>query len=472
MQQYGLVIALVLLLIALIIVVAVQRVHSVRKWHEAKMQQMMNHDPLTGLLNMDGFRKRVTELLRAHPGAPYFLSYNNIRNFKYINDSLGRKAGDELLRFWARRSLENLSEDEAIARVNADRFAVLRLIPDEENMRSDERNVIFPIRNFFVDQGLELRVQLDSGIYVLTPKDFQEIDVDHMLDLARVAERRIRDSRAGSYEYYNPEQWQKGKRAAEITNYLPAALESGEIEVWYQPKVDYERGRIIGAEALCRWNHTKLGRLSPAEFIPVLETAGLIFDLDRYVWATVCKDLQRWNEAGYRRTVSVNVSRDDIRACKDIPGFFRDLIRIYGLTPDQLHIEITETAFVEHPELLITATEQLRSMGFQVAMDDFGSGLSSLHMLKEVPVDCIKLDLHFLKASGDPVKGRTIISCVVQMVHQLGMEIIAEGVETAEQADFLKDKGCTEMQGYYFYRPMPVVEFEQTVMKSEDCRAL
>ena len=228
--------------------------------------------------------------------------------------------------------------------------------------------------------------------------------------------------------------------------------------------MDYEKRRITGAEALCRWDHTKLGWLYPFDFISTLEEAGLIFDLDSFVWETVCKDLHRWNEAGWRRCASVNVSRDDIREDRDIPGYFWNLVQKYDLTPDQLHIEITETAYVEHPEILINATEKLKSMGFQVEMDDFGSGYSSLHMLKEVPVDRIKLDLHFLTGSGAPEKSRTIVSCMVQMVHQLGMEMIAEGVETVEQADFLKNKGCTEMQGYYFYKPMPVQEYEQIIV--------
>ena len=463
LRTYGLIIAFCILLLLLIAGIAIQRVHFIRKAHEQRLQQMMDHDPKTGLLSINGFRKRVEKLLREHPDLPYFLSYNNIRDFKFINDSLGRDAGDELLRFWARVSMENLSEEEAVGRVEGDHFATLRHIKGEETMRQDVQNVLTPVQNFFLNQGKPNRVQICSGIYVVSPEDFKQIDVDHMLDLARVAEKRIRDSRKGSYEFYNPEQWEKGKRIAEIINYLPAGIQSGDIQVWYQPQVNYETGEITGAEALCRWEHVKLGWLYPFDFIATLEEAGLIFDLDRFVWETVCKDLKRWNENGSKRTVSVNLSRDDIREDRDLPGYFQNLIRSYDLTPEQLHIEITETAYVEKQELLIETTERLRSMGFQVEMDDFGSGYSSLHMLKEVPVDRIKLDLHFLTASGDPEKSRTIVSCMVQMIRLLGMEMIAEGVETAEQADFLKSKGCSEMQGYYFYKPLPVQEFERVM---------
>lgn len=458
---YGLIVLMALLLIGALIVTAIQRIRTLRAEQEKKLQQMMDHDALTGLLSMSGFRKRTEEILRRYPDSPYFLSYNNIRDFKFINDSLGREAGDALLRFWADKSKESLSEDEAICRIDADHFAVLRHITGEERMREDEQNVFAPVETFFLDQGKKHKVQICSGIYVLTAKDFRKPDVDHMLDLARVAEKRIRDNRRANFEFYNPEQWEKGKRIAEIVNYLPAAIEAGDIQVWYQPQVDYETGGITGAEALCRWDHTKLGWLYPLDFISTLEEAGLIFDLDCFVWERVCQDLHRWNENGDRKIISVNVSRNDIQGDRDIPGHFQKLIESYKLSPDQLHIEITETAYAETPELLISTTEKLREMGFQVEMDDFGSGYSSLHMLKEVPVDRIKLDLHFLTDSGDPEKSRIILSCMVQMILKLDMRMIAEGVETVEQADFLRDRGCTEMQGFCFYKPMPVQEFEK-----------
>ena len=461
LYQYGMFMLAGALIAALLVIFAIQRIRLVRKWHEQKMQQMMDHDSLTGLLSMNGFRKRAEEILRKHPDTPYFLSYNNIRDFKFINDSLGREAGDELLKFWAAKSMENLSDEyEAIGRIEGDHFVVLRLIKNDENMTDDVEKVFTPVENYFINQGKDHRVKIISGIYVLTPKDFRKIDVDHMLDLARVAERRARDNRKSDHEFYNPEQWQKGKRIAEIINYLPSAIEAGDIQVWYQPQIDYSSMKINGAEALCRWDHTKLGWLYPFDFISTLEEAGLIYDLDSFVWERVCQDLDRWNKEGKRRSVSVNVSRDDIQEGNDISAHFLDLIRKYNIEPDQLHIEITETAYVENPAYLIETTEKLRANGFQVEMDDFGSGYSSLHMLKDVPIDRIKLDLHFLTESGDPQKSRTIVSSMIQMINQLNMEMIAEGVETAEQADFLLSKGCSEMQGYYFYKPMPVKDFE------------
>lgn len=449
------------LLFASLAVFALRRIRAVRKKQEKKMRDLMEYDRLTGVYSMDGFRKRVEELIRANPNMPYLLAFTNIRNFKYVNDSLGMDAGDEVLRFWAARAAAMLSDKEAMGRVTGDRFVVLRQAAGYERLMQYDRKVIEPVRNYFVERGKGNRLQICSGVYYLTPADYRNVDVDHMVDCARVAEKRVRQTRHDGYELYNPDQWEHGRRIADIVSHLSEAIRNGEIRVWYQPQVDYGTGRISGAEALCRWNHVNLGPVSPAEFIPVLEEAGLIFELDCFVWNTVCADLRRWNAEGRRRSVSVNLSRCDIRDEYNIPEYFDGMIREYGLTPDQLRIEITETAYVENPALLIRTTERLRSLGFQVEMDDFGSGYSSLHMLKELPVDRVKLDLYFLTETGDPERGRIIIRSIIQMGKSLGMKVLAEGVETAKQARFLSRAGCSEMQGFYFYKPMPVQEFEE-----------
>ena len=460
LHQYGIAVAMIMLLVLAIIVIVLQRRHAARLEQEKKLRNLVNYDALTGALSLEGFRKRVEEVLRDHPDIPYILSYNNITNFKYINDRFGMKAGDELLRFWVQKSLPTLADDELIGRLEADHFAVLRRVEGEDKIHRDEENVLNPLRNYFVDRGEGVRVQLCSGGYVLKPEDYGKPDVDHMLDCARVAERRLRETRKDGFEFYNPEQWEKGRLAADIVSHLPSALQLGEIEVWYQPQVNFDTGEIIGVEALCRWDHDKLGWLLPSEFIPVLEESGLIYDLDRFVWEKVCQDLHRWSEQGKHLSASVNLARNDILKDDNIPGRLYDLVKSHGLIPDQLRVEITETAYVEDSALLIATTMKLRELGFAVEMDDFGSGYSSLHMLKEVPVDRIKLDMNFLTGTGDPVKGRAVVSKMIELVNLLGMEMIAEGVETVEQACFLQEKGCSEMQGYYFYKPMPVSDFE------------
>lgn len=463
LYQYGLLALLGLLLIAAVIAFALMRSRALRREQEEEVRRLIEYDPLTGALSLSGFRDRVTSLLHAHPDNPYLISYNNIKNFKFINDSLGMEAGDELLRFWASKTREVLSDEEAICRIGGDHFAVLRRMEDDDQILRDEQDVLEPVRDYFIDCGGQSKVQICTGIYALTPEDYFHADVDHMLDLARVAERKVRDSRKDGYEFYNPNQWERGKRVADVVGHLSTALHNEEFKVWYQPQVDYRTGRIAGAEALCRWEHSKLGWLQPSEFIPILEEAGLIYEMDSFVWEVACKDLRRWNEQGKRRCVSVNLSRADIQTGRDIPRHFSGLIQAYGISVDQLRVEITETAYAEDPDLLIRTTLELRDLGFHVEMDDFGSGYSSLHMLKEVPVDRIKLDLRFLTREGDAERGHVIVSNMIRMVDELGMDLIVEGVETEEQADFLASRGCSEMQGYYFHRPMRVEEFESLI---------
>lgn len=458
-QYWPFVLPGVLLFVALIAVTVLRR-RTYLLEQEKKMQRLIDYDQLTGALSLEGFKNRVQELLRANPDVPYLLSYTNIKGFKFANERLGRKAGDELLRFWVTKTQETLSDVEAMGRIEGDHFAVLRRSGGEEQIKRDDAEVIDAVRQYFIDRNAEYPLHVCGGIYVLTAEDYRQVNVDRMLDYARQAEKNVRRSRDDGYEFYNPDQWIRDRRAADVVRHLRVAIQTGELQVWYQPQVDHATGRIIGAEALCRWEHAKLGWLRPAEFIPVLEEHGLIQKLDLFVWKRACEDLQRWNEQGLHRSVSINLSRSDLKGGVDIPKLFLDMVAEHGLTPDQLRIEITETAFVEDSDLLIDTTVRLRELGFQVEMDDFGSGYSSLNMLKEVPVDRIKLDLRFLSGAGDPERGRIIVSHIIRMVGALGMRLIAEGVENAEQASFLQASGCNEMQGFYFYKPMSVEDFE------------
>ena len=458
-----------ILFIALVIML-VLRQKSYFEEQKEKMRLMEDIDPLTGVLSHNGFRKKVEELLINNPDTAYTISYNNIKDFKFINDSFGWKVGDELLKFWTERSLEILTDKEAMGRYDGDHFVVLRCMGGNEQILQDEKYVLAPVRNYLKDRGKDFIVRLCTGIYVLMPDDYKDINVDKMLDYARIAERKVRETKKEGFEFYNPTQWDRGKQSAGIVSRLPAAIESGEIQVWYQPQVNYKTGKITGAEALCRWNSKKNGNISPGEFIPILEETGLIYDLDCHVWDTVCKDLRRWNEQGRDICVSVNLSRQDIVKNPDVAEHFNTLKEFYNLSPKQLRIEITESAYVENSDVIIKTTTKLREAGFEVEMDDFGSGYSSLNMLKEVVLDRIKLDLRFITGSGDQKMGRTILSYMVQMLQAIGTSLIAEGVETLEQADFLGSLGCEEMQGYYFYKPMPVDEFEKLdgfVKKSE-----
>ena len=468
MYRYGIYLLLIVLLIVALIVIAVMKNRALRQRHEKKLQMLVDHDPLTGILSLVGFKKRAEEILKENIDNQYVLIYTNVKNFKYINESFGKSVGDDLLCFIATRLQQMATEKEAVGRVNADRFVILYHSVDGDKMHNDYVKAFDPVKNYFMDRGKDERVLLCYGIYVLTPLDYNQINIDRMIDYAHLAEKKVRASRNEGYEFYNQDQWEKGKQIAEVINYIPIAIKNGGIHVWYQPQYNYETKEITGAEALVRWKHEEHGFLPPAYFIPILEETGLIYMLDSFVWERACQDLKRWNELGYHKYISVNVSRSDIKDDNDISEIFSNLIKKYNLTPDQLRIEITESAYVENPQKQIEATIKLRKLGFQVEMDDFGSGYSSLNMLKDVPVDRIKLDLNFLTSTGDPKKSHIIISSIIKMLISLDIKMIAEGVETKEQADFLLSEGCAQMQGYYFYKPMPVEEYSKLIIKDKE----
>jgi EAL domain-containing protein (putative c-di-GMP-specific phosphodiesterase class I)/GGDEF domain-containing protein/ABC-type amino acid transport substrate-binding protein len=457
---YGYIIFSACIIIILITLHFISQQRLIKKEQENKIRQLTEYDSLTGAFSAAGFNKKVIELLQANPTTPYIITYNNIKNFKFINSQLGRQSGDDLLKFYVERVSEHLTPKEAIGRLDADHFVLLALIPEGSILDNRVQSILDPIKNFFINRGSDYDVQVSYGIYVLTPSDYETLDIDHMLDYARFAERKARESNSGDYEVYNIDQWEKGKLLSDVCGHFSTALKQNEIQVWYQPQVNYKTGKIVGAEALCRWNHGALGWISPGLFIPILEQANLIYELDKYVWDKVCQDIQRWNEQGDKKSISINLSRFDIEANNNIAKYFSDLTKRHNISPLQLRIEITEGAYVANSQLILETTERLHEYGFIVEMDDFGSGYSSLNMLKEVPVNVIKLDYGFFRGEQHKDKSRIIINHIIKMLRSLQIDLIAEGVETKEQADFLLDKGCDIMQGFYFFKPMPVNDFE------------
>lgn len=435
-----------------------EKIKRIKNDNKKKIDDILNKDTLTNALTFNGFTKKAEKIIKQNPDTKFMILYTNFKGFKYINDRFGKKSGDELLKFFVDTSKKYLKEDEIIGRLGRDHFVTLRKISDKDIIEESKEKIILPVQNYFSKKDEEIQVQMYCGIYVLTDNDYNNIDINRMIDMARIAVQTLQDDKKCGYMFYNPSQWDKNKRASEIISHLQIAINNNEIKVYYQPQVDFETNKIVGAEALCRWNYKNEGFISPGEFIPILEEAGLIIVLDKFVWESVCKDLARWNSQHIYKKVSINISRFDIQNDFDIVEYLHNLVKKYDIEVNQLNIEITETACVESRKF-INIIEKLRNIGFKVEIDDFGSGYSSLNMLKEIDADRVKFDLRFL--SNTNKKGKIIIECLIFMVKKLGMDLIAEGIETIEQANMLKELGCNDMQGYYFYKPLPVEEFEK-----------
>ncbi|MDD4371907.1 MAG: EAL domain-containing protein [Anaerostipes sp.] len=313
-----------------------------------------------------------------------------------------------------------------------------------------------------------MEIKIHCGCYAIGA---EEIPVGVMCDRAKLVAERNRDKYNVLISKYDNSIREKLMDEQFITSNMKTALEAHEFQVYYQPKYDLNSERIAGAEALVRWIHPKRGFMSPGEFIPLFEKNGFITKLDYYVWENVCKDIQQWMKQGQETVaVSVNVSRADMYNPKLVEMLVH-LVEKYQIPYNYLHLEVTESAYTENADQIIEVVERLRNLGFVIEMDDFGSGYSSLNMLAEMPVDILKLDMKFVQHEVKQTESKGILSFVISLAKWLNLQVIAEGVETAEQIAALRSMDCNYVQGFYFAKPMPKKDFEELIMNSKVIKA-
>ncbi|MGN0732657.1 MAG: putative bifunctional diguanylate cyclase/phosphodiesterase [Emergencia sp.] len=435
------------------------RVASIIKLREtAAMVNQFRYDRLTGLYTKEFFYEKVRECLDANPDKEYTLLSTNYENFKWYNDTFGRDAGDRLLIEGAEILKKRVGEDAICCRYGADRFLCLQERERERTgrecfLKGRERN-----RSELVEN-----VAVKLGIYEITDRS---LSVEQMCDRALLVVDRVKGIYNRYVAVYDDTIREKLLREKEITDVMASALEERQFIVYLQPKFSLKDNCIMGAEALVRWIHPEWGFMSPGEFIPLFEKNDFIPCLDQYVWETVCAKLREWKDKGYPMVpVSVNVSRADIFQ-SSLESIFQSLIEKYEIDPGYLHLEITESAYTNHPNQIINTMTRLKEMGFPVEMDDFGSGYSSLNMLSQMNLDILKLDMGFIRNEMEKTAEESILKDIISMAHRLNLEVVAEGIETAEQAERLRTLDCDYAQGYYFAKPMPVEEFENTYQKN------
>jgi EAL domain-containing protein (putative c-di-GMP-specific phosphodiesterase class I) len=282
-----------------------------------------------------------------------------------------------------------------------------------------------------------------------------------MCDRAVMAANSIKGNYDVDIAYYDDSFREKMLYEQQITNYMEEALKTKQFQVYFQPKYQLESEKMAGAEALVRWIHPEEGFMSRGEFIPLFEKNGFITELDTFVWEETCRKIALWIETyGKYVPVSVNVSRKDIYK-QDLPILLLNIVHKYGLEPKHLHLEITESAYTENPEQLISVVGKLKEEGFVIEMDDFGSGYSSLNMLAELPIDILKLDMKFVQNKGPHSKNESIMSCMIELAKKIDLIVVAEGVEEQKQIDMLREMKCDIVQGYYFSKPLPADDFEK-----------
>ena len=416
---------------------------------------LATYDELTGIYNKQAFYAKTKEMLLDNPDKNFDLLRINIERFKVLNDLFGESTGDKLLRYIG-KFLKEINLPLCVSgRLYADNFVVCY-----EAVKGDSRRMINTLQMVADSFAINNRTILSFGLYRI---DDKTLPVSVMCDRANMALWKAKGNFKNPYCEYDEKMRQQVLKEQKIINAMERAIQNKEFTLYLQPKYDIEKGTIIGAEALVRWISLENGFISPGDFIPVFENNGFVYEVDKFIWEESCRYLRKWLDEGREvHPISVNVSRIDLYT----PKLVQHLVNLrekYQLPSQYLELEITESAYTEDPEQIITITRQLREAGFVILMDDFGTGYSSLNMLKDIQIDVLKLDMGFLKSSDYSAKGGNILTAILKMAESLKMQTIAEGVETKEQVEFLKSIGCRYVQGFYYSKPLPVGEFEKLI---------
>ncbi|QPF91633.1 PAS-domain containing protein [Bradyrhizobium commune] len=424
---------------------------------QARVAHMARHDSLTDLPNRTLFREKMSEGLNqvAIAGGAMAVLCFDLDNFKTVNDRLGHAAGDRLLRWVAARLKENVGEHDTVARLGGDEFAVLQRGPQPQSAERLARRLVEIIGRPPPLESQSIHIGASIGIAIAPDHG---LDADELMKCADLALYQAKAKGRGAYQLFEPEMEEQARSRHALEHDLRGALEAREFHLVFQPQVRLDTSALTGFEALLRWKHPSRGLVSPAEFIPIAEETGLIVPIGEWVLRSACATAASWPDV----TVAVNLSPVQFRS-RGLVAMVTSALAEAGLPPQRLELEVTETALLDDSEATIEILHQLRSLGVRVSLDDFGVGYSSLSYLRKFPFDRIKIDRSFVGTLGESPESVAIVRTIASLGSVLGVETTAEGVETIEQLDFVRECGCTAVQGYYFGRPCPAAEVGRTI---------
>jgi diguanylate cyclase (GGDEF)-like protein/PAS domain S-box-containing protein len=433
-----------------------------RRATEEKLSIMAQFDALTGLPNRNMLRDRLVQAVTHARRGAWMLAvlFVDLDRFKMVNDTLGHPAGDTLLTLVARRLEQCTRPGDTVARLSGDEFAVLlcNLGKDDDAAVVAQKIVAACERPFELD-GKELHVSASVGI-ALYPR---HANPDSLLEHADIAMYRAKEQGRNRYQFYLPDMHARAVARMRTEMELRNALQRNEFVVYYQPKADLYTGEISGFEALVRWNHPDKGLVPPIEFVSVLEDTGLIVPVGEWVLSTACAQVKAWHDEGFRQVpVAVNLSPRQFQAA-GLDAAIAAVLAATGLPARMLELELTESVLMEDPEEAASLLRELKDQGVHITVDDFGTGYSSLAYLKRFPLDALKIDRTFIDDCVSDADDATIALSVIRLAHSLNLKVIAEGVETEAQVNFLRGRGCDEIQGYYIGRPMPAEQAAQAL---------
>ena len=436
-----------------------------RKASEDKINDLVYLDPLTGLPNRRLFNDRLDSLLRQadERGFNFSLFYMDLDNFKMINDRFGHSMGDHFLQSVASRLEAQISPRDTLSRLGGDEFILL--LPNTEYGKAADlaQNLIAALNVPFRFENEEIFTSLSIGIS-LFPSDGN--DSETLVKNADIAMYQAKEEGKNGFQFFTPNMNETIDRKSKLATGLRKGLEHGEFTIHYQPQINLQNEQIIGVEALLRWNHPEWGSISPAEFIPIAEETGSITKIGEFVLEEACRQNKFWQDLGIAPfRVAVNISARQF-AQKDLTEIVSTILQKTGLDPQYLELELTET-IIQNADTAITTMEELAALGVHLSIDDFGTGYSSLSYLKLFPINSLKIDQHFTRNIKSDSKDAALVKTIIRMAHDLELNVIAEGVETLEQLDFLKTEQCNQAQGYYFNRPLPAQDIENIYYKIE-----
>ncbi len=430
-----------------------------------KFEYLSHHDGLTQLPNRILFHKSLAQAvlhskLNSKSLALLFLDMDN---FNIINNTLGNDIGDQLFKAIAERLRRYTAPCDIVARIQGDEFAmIISDVADTLSVKLETQKILNLLSRPYNLYGHEVFITSSIGITIF-PDDHQE--AEGLIKNAELAMYYAKNHGRNSYKLYSSDLNVQSSEYMALANSLHRAMDRNEFMAFYQPLVDLKSGKIVGAEALARWQHPDLGIIMPSRFIPIAEQTGLILRLSELMLYSVCEQMRAWREAGIDYGfVAVNLSSQHFQPDNNLTEFISKVLLETGIDSDDLELELTESIIMKNAEFTIQVLSQLQTMGVKVAIDDFGTGYSSLSYLKHFPVNILKIDRCFVEDITTDRHDATISLAIIDLAHSLSLQVVAEGVETAEQVELLREYGCDRIQGYFFSPPLPATEFEKMLI--------
>lgn len=431
-----------------------------RKKSEDKIKFMAYYDALTKLPNRTFFMDKLKQQLKIakHKNTQGAVFFIDLDNFKNINDTMGHNYGDKLLTYIAKQLESAININDTLCRLGGDEFILLHPFDEESELEAYVKKTLSIFDKFFEIDNKQMYITASIGVAIY-PKD--GTDINTILKNADAAMYKAKELGKNRFARFDEKMYLKLERKTCIDRVLRSAIENNELCIHYQPQYDAQTNEIFGFEALLRLNSVELGSVSPAEFIPIAEETGYISEIDRWVLNEACKQSVKWLQAGYKfESISINVSSVDIHQ-RDFLETVKGILESTGINPSIVELEITETVLMESLDSNIKILEELMNMGIRIALDDFGTGYSSLNYLMRIPISTLKIDKSFIDNITSNKQNKSIIKNIIQMAHSMNLKVVAEGVETEGQLLILKGEQCDYIQGYYYSKPLTVVDTEK-----------